>query len=268
VKLAAGQSALVTGASSGIGRAFARALGERGLCVTLVSRDEARLRALAAEIQARGGGAEVLASDLEAPEALRRVEERLAAGIDLFVNNAALGVSGRFADVPVEAAETQIRVNVLAATRLAHAALRGMRAKGRGALINVSSGAAFVPSLRNAAYSGTKSYLAILSLTIAEELRGSGIEVVTVFPGFTRTEFQQRARFDVSGVPGFLWQDASQVVAESLAALESGREFVVPGVHNKVAIALNHLVPYSWMGRFAGLFARLVPPAREESRKG
>jgi len=261
VKLEAGQTALVTGSSSGIGRAFARALAERGLHVILVSRDEARLRQLASEIEGMGSRAEVLTADLEKPEDSRRVEQRLSTGggVDLFVNNAALGVSGRFADVEVEAAETQIRVNVLAPTRLAHAAIRGMRSRGRGAVIHVSSGAAFVPSLYNAAYSGTKAYLAILSLTIAEELRDSGIEVLTVLPGFTRTEFQERARFDVSRVPGFLWQDAAQVVAEALAALEAGRQLCVPGFHNKVAIALNHLVPYSLMGRLAGVLARLTP---------
>jgi len=260
-KLEAGQTALVTGSSSGIGRAFARTLAGRGLRVILVARDKARLERLASEIEAMGSGAEVLAADLGNPSELSRVEERLRSGsaVDLFVNNAALGVSGRFAEVSVEAAETQIRVNVLAPTRLAHAAINGMLARGRGALINVSSGTAFVPSLYNAAYSGTKAYLAILSLTIAEELRNSGIEVVTVFPGFTRTEFQARAQFDASNVPQFLWQDAPEVVAEALAALESGRRFCVPGAHNKLAIALNHLVPYSLLGRFAGLLARLIP---------
>lgn len=260
-KLEAGQTALVTGGSSGIGRAFAQALAARGLQVILVSRDKARLEQLASEIEATGARAEVLVADLENPTELRRVEERLgeSPAIDLFVNNAALGVSGRFSHVSVEAAEKQIRVNVLAPTRLAHAAIRSMLPRGRGALINVSSGAAFVPSLYNAAYSGTKAYLAILSLTVAEELRNSGIDVVTVFPGFTRTEFQARARFDVSHVPQLLWQDASEVAAAALAALESGRGFCVPGLHNKVAIALNHLIPYSRLGRFAGWLTRLVP---------
>jgi len=263
-KLEAGQTALVTGSSSGIGRAFARALAQRGLDVVLVARDRARLEQLAAEIESLGARAEVLTADLGDPLQLARVETRLRSepAIDLCVNNAALGAAGRFSDVPVEAAEQQIRVNVLAPTRLAHAALQGMLARRRGGLVNVSSGAAFVPSLYNAAYSGTKAYLALLSLTITEELEDSGVDILTVFPGFTRTEFQQRAHFDVSRVPGHLWQDASQVVDEALAAFESGRSFCVPGLHNKIAIALNHLVPYSRLGRVAGLLARLTPRSR------
>jgi short-subunit dehydrogenase len=230
----------------------------------LVARDRARLEQLGSEIEAMGSRAEVLVADLGDAAQLGRVEDRLRGepAIDLFVNNAALGASGRFTDVDVEAAEEQIRVNVVAPTRLAHAALQSMLARRRGGLVNVSSGAAFVPSLYNAAYSGTKAYLAILSLTIAEELRDSGVDVLTVFPGFTRTEFQKRAEFDVSRVPRLLWQDASQVVDESLAALEAGRQFCVPGAHNKLAIALNHLVPYSSMGRLAGLLARFTPQAR------
>ena len=265
-KLHPGQTALVTGASSGIGRAFALALGKRGLNVVLVARDEARLAEVAAEIEAMGSRAEVLAADLGDRAALQRVEARLESrtAIDLFVNNAALGISGRFADLPVDAAETQIRVNVVAPTRLAHAAIRGMRSRGHGALINVSSGAMFVPSLSNAAYSGTKAYLGILSLTIAEELRSAGIAVVTVFPGFTHTEFQQRAEFDVSHVPEFLWQDASQVVGEALATLEAGRDVCIPGVQNKVALALNRLVPYSLAGRFAGLLDRFAKRSGSE----
>jgi uncharacterized protein len=263
-KIKAGQSALVTGSSSGIGRAFAHALGQRGLHVVLVARNRARLEEIASEIRAMGVSAEVLCADLENPAELKMVEERLSSGppVELFINNAALGVSGRFADVSVEAAEQQIRVNVIAPTRLAHAAIRAMRSRGHGTVINVSSGTAFVPSLYNAAYSGTKAYVAILSLTIAEELKHSGIEVVTVFPGFTRTEFQDRARFDVSRVPRFLWQDAAQVAEEALEAIEKGRQFCVPGWHNKIAIALNHLVPYSLMGRCAGLVARLTPQER------
>ena len=256
-----GQTVLVTGASSGIGRAFARALAGRGLNILLVARDKQRLDQLAAELEASGSRTEVLAADLGNTEELHLVEEHLRSEptVDLFVNNAAFGESGLFTDVDVESAEAQILVNVLAPTRLAHAALRGMQKRGRGGLINVSSGTAFVPSLYNAAYSGTKAYLAIFSLTITEELRHSGIRVLTVFPGFTRTEFQDRAKFDVSRVPGFLWQTPEQVVDQALAAYESGRTFCVPGIHNKIAIAFNHLVPYSLMGRVAGLVARLTP---------
>ena len=260
-KLERGQTALVTGASAGIGRAFARALAWRGLDVVLVARDVARLEALAVELAASGVRADVLAADLGQPAELARVEERLRAApvVDLLVNNAGLGAAGGFADVPIAALEAQIRVNIVAPTRLAHAALSGMRARRSGGLIQISSGAAFVPLLNNATYSGTKAYLSILSLTIAEELRHSGVAVLTVSPGFTRTEFQQRARADASEVPALFWQSAEAVVDASLAAYEAGRSFVVTGAHNKLAVALGRLVPLSWLGRVVGLVARLAP---------
>jgi len=259
-KLGRGQTALVTGASAGIGRAFARALAQRGLNVVLVARDKSRLEALAAELEASGVRAEVLDADLGRPSDLERIAERLRSepAVDLLVNNAAFGVAGRFAELDADAAEAQIRVNVVAPTRLTHAAASSMRRRRSGGLIQVSSGAAFIPSVYNAAYSGTKAYLSIFSLTIAEELREEGVAVLTVFPGFTRTEFQQRARYDVSQVPAFLWQSAEAVVEESLAAYQAGRSFLVPGVPNKLAIALSHLVPYAWLGRLAGLVARIT----------
>lgn len=260
-KLDKGKTALVTGASSGIGREFARTLAKRGLNVILVARNKKRLDQLAAEIERMGSSAEVLAADLGDTEDLRRVEDRMhsAPPVDLFINNAAFGESGLFIDVDVEAAEKQIRINVIAPTRLAHAALKSMRKRECGGIINISSGTAFVPSLFNAVYSGTKAYVSIFSLTIAEELRLSGIHVLTVFPGFTRTEFQDRAKFDVSRVPQFLWQTPEQVVKESLLAYESKRAILIPGKQNKLAIALNHLVPYSLIGRVAGFVARLTP---------
>jgi len=148
-QLERGRTALVTGASAGIGRAFAQALARRGLDVVLVARDKGRLEALAAELAGHGVRAEVLAADLAQPAELQRVEERLRAepAIDLLVNNAGIAATGAFLDVPVAAAELQLRVNAIAPTRLAHAALTGMRARRRGGVIQVSSLATFTPSL-------------------------------------------------------------------------------------------------------------------------
>ena len=260
-KLGRGRTALVTGASAGIGRAFAQGLARRGLDVVLVARDKARLESLAAELEACGVRAEVLAADLGQPSELQRVEERLrsAPTIDLLVNNAGLGSTGSFLDLPIAAAEMQVRVNALAPTRLAHAALLGMRERRSGGVIQISSLATFTPSLHNAVYSATKAYLSTFSLTVAEDLRRAGVTVLCVYPGFTHSEFAQRASFDVSDVPRFLWQSAEAVVEESLRAYEAGRSFVVPGAHNKLAVALTHLVPHSWQGRLAGLLARVMP---------
>lgn len=255
------QIALITGASSGIGKAFALALAKRKLHVILVARNQPRLQQLAEEIVALGGTADVLSADLQDREQMAKVETRLRSqpAVDLFINNAAMGISGKFSDIEIDDAETQININVIAPTRLAHAAVRAMKARGQGRIINVSSGTAFVPSLYNAAYSGTKSYLSTLSLTISEELKGTGVNVLTVYPGFTRTEFQQRANFKVKKVPNYLWQTASDVAEEALSAMEAGKTLCVPGRHNRVAIALNHLVPYSLMGKYAGWIARLTP---------
>jgi uncharacterized protein len=260
-KLERGQWALVTGASAGIGRAFVQALARRGMNVVLVARDKARLEALASELEASGTSAEVLSADLGQPSDLERVEQRLRSEprIDLLVNNAGLGYTGSFLDIPVAAAEVQIRVNALAPTRLAHAALTGMRARRRGGVIQVSSLATFTPSLHNGVYSGTKSYLTALSHLLAEELRSAGVTVLVVHPGFTRTEFGQRAGFDSTGVPDFLWQSADDVVEESLRAYESGRSFLVNGFWNRLFAALTRLVPSAWQGRVAGLTARVTP---------
>lgn len=260
-----GSTALVTGASAGIGRAFALALAERGLDVVLVARDEARLKEVGAGIEGMGRRAEVLRADLADADERARVEARLRAAplIALLVNNAAMGRSGPFAALPVEAAVRQIEVNVVAPTRLFHAAITAMTERGRGGIINLSSGAQFFPSLRNATYSATKAYLGTLSIAVGEEARGAGLGVLTVFPGFTRTEFQARAGFDVSRVPALFWQEAADVARESLAAFERGQTFCVPGVPNRLAFALHHLVPYRLTGRLAALAARLTPQPRD-----
>jgi len=265
-KLERGQTALVTGASSGIGRAFVQALAQRGLNLVLVARDKGRLETLARELEATGVRAEVLAADLGQSSELARVEERLRGEpvIDLLVNNAGIGVTGPFMDVPIAAADVQIRVNALAPTRLAYAALTGMRSRRSGGVIQISSLATFTPSLHNAVYSGTKAYLSSLSLTLAAELRRAGVTVLAVHPGFTQTEFAERASFDVTGVPAFLWQSAADVVEESLRAYEAGRHFVVPGVWNKLAVALTRLVPHAWQSRLAYLTARFTPQSRAD----
>jgi uncharacterized protein len=251
--------ALVTGASSGIGKAFARALAAGGTDLVLVARDEARLAELASELrESYGRTVEVLAADLIDEAQLRRVADRLRdePAVDLLVNNAGFGDTGSFADLPVESGERQIRLNVLALTVLAHAAAATMKKARRGGIINVASGAAFFPNPGIAVYGATKAYVTSLSQALHEELASADVKVTVVCPGFTRTEFQERAKYDASGVPAMFWQSAENVVEETLAAYAAGRSLCIPGVHNKVMGGITQLVPRSLLGRVAGLVAQ------------
>jgi hypothetical protein len=242
--------ALVTGASAGIGAAFARRLATDGYDVVAVARDAARLEALAKELPTR---TEVLPADLTVPDELARVEARVRKGVDLLVNNAGFGTTGRFVELPVDGEEREIRLNVLAVVRLTHAALEAMLARGAGGIINVSSVAGFQPAPTNATYTATKAFVTTFTESVYEELRGTGIRVLALCPGFTRTEFQQRAGYDARQVPGPLWMRADEVVDEALAALRRGKAICVPGGLNRAAVAFAHLAPRGVARRVAGM---------------
>jgi short-subunit dehydrogenase len=229
--------ALVTGASGGIGEAFARQLGAAGTDLVLVARTKDKLDALAAEITERSGVAvEVLATDLAASEGQHVVEARVAADdepVDLLVNNAGFGFFGPFGEISVDDEEAEIMVNVVALMRLTHAAVRRMTAHGSGTVLNVASVAAFQPSAGSANYSATKAYVLSFSQSVHEEVADAGVNVCCVCPGLTRTEFQDRGGFDIS-TPGFTWQSADDVARSALDAAERGRAVEVTGWHNKV----------------------------------
>jgi hypothetical protein len=246
--------ALVTGASSGIGEAFARRLARDDYDLVLVARRRDALEALAKELrEAHGVGVECVVADLTAPAELRGVEERLRAapGFDLLVNDAGVGSAGLFAESDVEREEEQVRLNVLALMRLTHAALAAMRPRGRGAVINVSSLAAMGPYPFMATYAATKAFVNSFTEALAEELRGSGVRVQALCPGFIRTRFQQRAGVDPSLVPGFAWMMPEAVVEASLAALARGDVVCVPGAGYKALSLASGAVP-------RGVFRRLV----------
>ena len=235
--------AVITGASAGIGAEFARQLAAAGFDLTLVARREERLRALADELAAAHGiRADVYAADLADDAAVAALGRHLAAADDLvlLVNNAGFGTIGTFAEVPVERTLDMIRVHVLAAVALARAALPGMVARGRGGIVNVSSVAAFFASTGGATYGATKLYLVAFSEALAAELSGTGVAVQALCPGFTLTEFHDVGDyegFDRRQIPGAAWMSAEAVVAESLAALGSGRVVVVPGAKYKAIVA-------------------------------
>jgi hypothetical protein len=247
--------ALVTGASSGIGEAFARHLARDGHDLVVVARNAAALEALAAELRrASGARVECLPADLTLPADLGRVEARLRAAlaVDLLVNNAGFGSAGAFAGLDVAREEEQIRLNAVALMRLTHAALGSMLPRRRGAIVNVSSLAGMGPYPFTATYGATKAFVNSLTEALAEELRGSGVRVQALCPGFTRTRFQERAGVDPETVPRFAWMTPEAVVEASLAALARGDVVCVPGAGYKVLHAASGAMPRSAFRRFIG----------------
>jgi short-subunit dehydrogenase len=235
-------TALITGASSGIGATFARRLAAQGYDLVLVARREERLTALATELHRRHGvQAEVLVADLADPAAVARVEQVIE-GLDtlsLLINNAGFGASTHFIEVDLATHVDMIQVNVTAVVRLSRAALPGLVARGRGTIINVSSLAAFVSTAGNVTYGATKSYLNAFSEALQAELRGTGVHIQALCPGFTRTEFHytpELKHFDPNRLPKPLWMSAEAVVEESLAALGRGQVIVIPGRLNRLGV--------------------------------
>lgn len=248
------RSALITGASAGIGQAFAEHLARDGYSLTVVARNQERLDALAARLRA-GHGVEVdiVVADLTQGFDVSRVEDCLrdSSDLDLLINNAGFGTYGRFAELPPEAEMAEINLNVVALVRLTRAALPGMIARGEGAIINVSSMAGFQAAPFNATYGATKAYVTSFTEAISEELRGTGVRVQALCPGFTRTEFQDRAGIDVSGLPSLAWMSAEAVVDSSLTGLDSGDVVHVPGFTNRLVSGAAGLIPRSllrWVG--------------------
>jgi uncharacterized protein len=264
--------ALVTGASSGIGRAMARHLAARGVDLVVVARDGARLGALAGEVGAAGhgrgaGGAErgvdveVLVADLADAAQLAAVEKRLADGdrpVDLLVNNAGFGTYGDFAHLDIDTEEREIAVNVMALVRLTHAALGSMLGRGRGSVLNVSSVAGLQATPGNATYGATKAFVASFGEAVHEELAGTGVSLTTVLPGFTRTEFQERSGTAGRQIPGPAWQSAEEVAVLALDAARAGKAWLVPGALNKVMVAAAGPLPRGLKRKVAARAARRI----------
>lgn len=250
--------AAITGASAGIGEAFARALARRGYDLLLVARRKQRLAALARELtDATARRVEILAADLTRPAALRGVEERLEAErrLVLLVNSAGLGDFDPFWKSDRAREDAEVRLNVLAVVRLTHAVLPRMVRLGRGAVLNVSSTAGFAPCPNFATYGATKAFLNSFTEALHEELRGTGVRVQALCPGLTHTEIFEQAQVDTTGLPGFLWMEPEQVVDESLAALERGEVVFVPGLGNRALSSFSRLLPHAASSRIASVFS-------------
>ncbi|HEX5586310.1 MAG TPA: SDR family NAD(P)-dependent oxidoreductase, partial [Acidimicrobiia bacterium] len=203
--------------------------------------------------------AEVLRADLVDRGDLAAVEARLldvGDAIDLLVNNAGLGTYGPFTDADIDVEVAEIELNVVALVRLTHAALVAMRPRARGAIVNVSSLAGFQPAPSSATYAATKAFVNSFTHSVHEEARRAGVHVMAVCPGYTHTEFHERAGLGPSQLPEFLWQSAEEVVEVALRDLDRRRSVSIPGGINKVVGAASSITPALISRRVAGLVVR------------
>ncbi|MFE6923011.1 SDR family NAD(P)-dependent oxidoreductase [Nocardia sp. NPDC057663] len=253
--------ALVTGASAGIGAAFARCLASQGVDLVLVARDEARLQSLAEELLVRHNVAvEVLPADLSDTQSLQVVERRLAADpfIDLLVNNAGIGTFGAFSSTDLDDEIRTIDVNVIAPLRLSRRALDRMRSEDRGSIVSVSSLDGLQPTPYHSVYGATKAFVNSFSGALHEEIRDSAITVTTVMPGYVGTEFTAHAGVEgaLDGVPNWLVLSPERVATDALADAAVGKALSVPGRHYKISAAMLGVLPQRF-GR--KIFAALAP---------
>ena len=271
--------ALITGASSGIGEAYARALARKGYALILSARREARLQALAEELRRRYHvQTEVLVADLSDPAGIASVEARIAEidTLTFLVNNAGFGTPGSFVENDLTGQEAMIRLHVGASVRLTRAALPVMLARGSGsdpicgAIVNVASLMAFYPLPGSATYGATKAYLKVFTEALHQELMGTAVRVQALCPGLTRTEFQREIWRDASkvgrlSIPDWMWMSAEDVVAQSLRDLDNGRVISVPGVGYHFLALVSGLIPRGllyglgyWARRYRAGSTRLI----------
>jgi hypothetical protein len=235
---------LITGASAGIGAAFARRLAADGHDLVLVARDFERLTENAAGLHDRYGvDTEVLSVDLSTSSGIELVEERLADSsrpVELLVNNAGFEQRGLFLDAPIEDEMSMLKVHCEAVLRLTSTAVREMRARGHGSVVNVSSTAAV---LSLSTYGASKAWVVRFTLGVAHDTTGSGVRLMALCPGLVRTEFHERAGISTEELPRQFWMDADTMVALALRDLSRGKSVCVPGTYNKLMVAAGKVAP-------------------------
>ncbi len=251
-------SALVTGASSGIGEAIVVELARAGVPTVVVARRDDRLERLAAR---HPGVIEVLAADLTTAAGQQSVVDRIAESgrrIDLVVNNAGFGTNGMFHVIDVDRLAEEIELNVAALTRLSHAALAAMLPRRRGWLLNVSSVASFQPAPQLAVYAATKAYVTSLTESLHEEARGTGVHVSALCPGLTKTEFQRVSNTQryADRYPGFMWTSPQMVARTGLSAVVANKTLAIPGGLYKVIAGATNAMPRSVARRVSALVQR------------
>ncbi|WP_406507213.1 SDR family NAD(P)-dependent oxidoreductase [Streptomyces sp. NBC_00212] len=254
-------TALITGATAGIGAAFARRLAADGHDLVLVARDTKRLSEQATELHDRHGiEAEVLTADLSTEDGIVAVEARLSQPrqpVDLLVNNAGFGNKGRYLEVSMADELTMIKVHIEAVLRLTSAATASMRERGRGGVVNVASVAAFVP---RGTYGASKAWVVQFTQGAARDLAGSGVRLMALCPGFVRTEFHQRAGMGTDNIPGWLWLDADKLVAAALTDLARGKSLSIPDPRYKALMGAVKLAPRGLLGGITSKTGRKYGP--------
>jgi len=249
-------TALVTGATAGIGLAFCHELAERGHDLVLVARDRVRLENVSDELSATYKvGAEILAADLSDRAQVQRVADRLADAsrpVDLLVNNAGFGMSHSFLGGELADEERMLDVLCRAVLVLSHAAALPMRARGHGAIVNVSSVAGFVPM---GTYAAAKAWCTAFTEVLSSELAGSGVTATALCPGFTHTELHARADLDMSRLPDFLWLEADRLVRDCLDDVSAGKVVSVPGAQYKLLVGALQVLPRGLVRRASGTVA-------------
>jgi uncharacterized protein len=234
--------ALITGPTSGIGAGYARRYARDGFDLVLVARDVDRLKQLADELGGEGGRIEILPADLADAADRAKVAQRLAAGVRVLVNNAGFGTAGEFWTADPALLQSQLDVNVTAVMQLTRAALPAMLEAGAGTVINVASVAGLVPG-RGSTYSASKAWVISFTDGLAGGLRGTGVSVHAVCPGFVHTEFHARAGIEMAKLPSFLWLEVDDVVSESLADIAGGKVISVPSIKYKAIVAAGRMIP-------------------------
>ena len=251
-----GETVLITGASSGIGRELARQFGGDGADLVLIARSEDRLRELAGELTAEYGvTVEVVPADLSRPGSPDQIVETLAQrniDVDVLVNNAGFGAHGPVAGIGVQRQLEMIEVNVAALTRLTALLLPGMLERRRGGILNVASTAAFQPGPNSAVYYATKAYVLSFTEALAEEVRGSGVRVSCLAPGATDTGFAAEAGTQGTRLFRRGVMDAGRVARAGHDGMRRGRTLVIPGLRNRVLAFSVRLAPRTLATRVAG----------------
>lgn len=254
--------AVITGASAGLGKIFARQLAERGFDLLLVARDADRLRTLADELALQYAiSADPWPADLSRDDGMRTLAEFLSRNqrVMVLVNNAGFGTKGKLAVRPVSEQATMVELHVMAPMLLTRAVLPGMIARREGRIITVASVASFTASPGNVNYCATKAYQRVFMESLAMELEGTGVRVQALCPGFTHTEFHGRAEISKDTIPAFLWLEAERVVRDSLdAAFGDGPVVVIPGRRYRLIVAGLKYMP-AWL---RGLMQRRYGKAR------